>query len=218
MTTIYNLLADKPALRERLLSCTSATTSSHSSAEVPPAILGLDAAAGHVQVKHVPAPAPDHCAVPTLKKAGNLQQEPTELTTALLKTRSHKNNKRASQRQTQMKALPEFVQQVRTMTRGKKLFIVGDLCRAAEHQRIESLLECEVVWWEAKKGESLAPMKAAGTKSDLLVFITRDASHAHTKGLIALSRETGIPVVNVPKGASENIIAYEINRQLLRAA
>lgn len=114
--------------------------------------------------------------------------------------------------------LPAPVLKARIATQGKRLLIVGGICKEADRQRIAQALDCEVEWLNAKKGEGLNAFKKTASHCHLLVSLVKLSSHAHTDGMGAFSRQSGIPLVRICGGFNPVAIADAVNRQILRTA
>jgi hypothetical protein len=116
----------------------------------------------------------------------------------------------------QISIVSASVYTARKATLGRRLLVVGGICKEEARLMIARALKCEVVWLDATKGENMAHMTIAAHKCDILIALIRITSHNHTKELTRLSREIGIPLVRVTGGYNPVSIAKDINEQLLR--
>jgi hypothetical protein len=100
----------------------------------------------------------------------------------------------------------------------KHLLILGGICKETDRKRIAQALACEVDWLDAKKGECGRALATAAARCHLLVSLIKLSSHAHTDGLSAFSRQSGIPLVRIPAGFNPALIADAVNEQILRVS
>jgi len=112
--------------------------------------------------------------------------------------------------------LSDEVRRVRAFTRGRRLFLLGGICKNEALERIKCELDCEAVWPDAEKGAPFSRFEEEARRSDLLIALIRLSSHGYTDGLNRVSRQTGTPIIRVTGGYGSAQIAHEIYEQVLR--
>ncbi len=132
---------------------------------------------------------------------------------------SHAGSSEAKKPSRSKTAPGEEMEKVRKVLRGKKIMLVGGKVRPKAKEKIVQALGLkELIWREARPGESVRKLEAMVAAADVfLVLITpRWASHGHTEAVSEYCRKHGKPLVRLHGGYNPRAIAHQIVQQCSR--
>ncbi len=111
---------------------------------------------------------------------------------------------------------PEHTQKLRYVLEGKKVVLVaGEVRPLAQKKIVEAFGLKELVWCEARDGESVRKLESLIASPDVFLVLVapRWASHGHTEALSQYCRKHHKPLVRLRSGYNPNAIAYQLLQQ-----